>query len=89
MAETDNIYNFEYRQTNKIQPMGNSIGIPISKEILTEIGVKKGEAMHIYVNKELKTIMLFRPKDLAHKEWRKASFQMSLPKDIAKKLFEL
>ena len=80
-------YRFEYRQTNKLQPLGNSVGIPISKEILSEIGVQKGEDMHIYVNKDLKTIMLFRPKDLTHTGWKDASFELSVPKDLIKDLF--
>lgn len=79
-------YKFEYRQTNKLQPLGNSIGIPISKEVLNEIGVEKGEEMHIYVNRDLKTIMLFRPKDFAHSGWKDASFELSIPRELAEEL---
>ena len=79
-------YRFEYRETNKIQSLGNSVGIPIPRNVLNEIGIEKGEELHIYVNKDLKSIMLFRPKDFAHKEWKEASFELSLPKELAEEL---
>lgn len=84
----DEKHRFEYRQTNKIQPLGNSVGIPIPKDVLSEIGVEKGQDLHIYVNKELKSIMLFRPKDFTHGEWKDASFELSVPKELVEKLLE-
>lgn len=81
-------YRFEYRQTNKVQPIGNSIGLPIPKDVLSEIGVEKGEDLHIYVNRKLKSIMLFRPKDFVHKEWKEASFELSLSKDLVEQLLD-
>lgn len=79
-------HRFEYRETNKIQSLGNSVGIPIPPRVLKEIGIEKGEELHIYVNKDLKSIMLLRPKDFAHKEWEGASFELSVPEEFAKQL---
>ena len=77
-------YRFKYRETNKVQQIGNSLGIPIPKDVLKDIGITKGEELHIYVNNELKTIMLFRPKDFSHKNWNDASFELSVPFDVVK-----
>lgn len=79
-------HRFEYRKTNKIQRMGNSSGIPLPPDVLEELGIESGEDLHIYVNKKLSSIMLFKPKEFAHKNWKEASFELSLPEELAKEL---
>ncbi|KYK34778.1 MAG: hypothetical protein AYK22_04710 [Thermoplasmatales archaeon SG8-52-3] len=82
---------FKYLKVNKLQPLGNSLGVPLPPPLIKELGLKKGEDMLIYTCKNPVGFMLLRLKDLelkgfVPKKMKKSSFELSLPRELYEKL---
>ena len=72
-----------------IQKFGNSEGVPIPQDVQDFLGVKLGEKVILVLDKEEKELRIIPSKDLyGMKEGsdRKIGFELSIPKELLKKL---
>lgn len=84
---------FNYLKVNKLQRLGNSLGVPLPPPLVEELGMEEGEDMLIYTCKDPAGFMLLRLKNLelkgfTPKKFKKTSFELSLPKELVEKLKE-
>jgi len=74
-----------------ITKVGNSLGTPIPTEGLKELGLKKGDRVVVYLDKENKEIRLVSTKKIymgKEESDVKIGFELSVPKDIYEKLMK-
>lgn len=88
MREGFNV-KFKFKGSSKLQRIGNSLGVTIPKEVLETLHLKKGDELLVYVSEDKQAIVIFPPKNMGPKseKWKEASFELSLPKEIAEELF--
>lgn len=87
MEKKKTINELHFVSSRKIFKHGNSKAIPIPKDVVKDLNLKIGERLVVSMNKDSEIIVLSKPKNLSDSK-SDISFELSLPKELVKKLLE-